>query len=578
MLNNEAIAGKLETIGVLLELKGENPFRTKAYYAAAQTIRNLPDDIQKYIENDELTSLKGIGKDLAEKIKELATTGETRILSELKNMFPPELLELLNIQGLGPKKVKTLYEELKIYSIDQLKEACEKHLIRTLKGFGAKTEENIIAGIQLLRSSSGKFLISEATHIAHNLLDSINKCKNVIESSIAGSLRRQKEIVRDIDILVSINNSDVESIFKQLSNNLLIKSTLSKGSTKLSFILQNNMQCDVRIVKPEEYPFALQYFTGSKEHNVELRSRAKRLNYSLNEYGLQLLDHSQKAVIPTCKTESDIYQALNLQYIPPELREHNGEFEAAEKFNLPALIEINDIKGALHCHTTYSDGSMTIEELIASTKQLGWSFVGIADHSKAAQYAGGMSIDTALEQLQHIDKIKQQSNDVHIFSGIECDILSDGSLDYPDNILQRYDYVIVSVHNKMKMTEEEATKRIIKALKNKNTTILGHPTGRLLLEREGYPLDIKTIIDVAADYGKLIEINANPKRLDLDWRWLRYAKEKGVIVCINPDAHHPKSLLDVYYGVSIARKGWLEKENVLNTWNISAIKELFKKH
>lgn len=573
-MDKHEIADALDLIGTLLELKGENPFRTRAYYTAAQTIRNFTGDLEEYIQTNTLTSIKGIGKDLATKITELAHYGETKLLSELQSTIPNGLIEMLKIPGLGPKRVKTLYDVLKITNIHELKKACEDHKLQKLDGFGKKIEENILKGIEQISKSIGKYLYSIANETAENIIHSLRECKKALLCEVAGSLRRKKEIIGDIDILVSTSDEFIDEITRILVNHPLTDRVLSQGATKISLIVKNGIQCDVRIVSPEQYPFALQYFTGSKEHNVALRTRSKKLGLSLSEYGFTYLDFNKK-VVPVCKSENDIYKILGLQYIPPELRENNGEIEAAEKNQLPKLVDFRDILGAFHCHTNYSDGALTPEELCEAALSKRWKFIGIADHTKSAAYAGGMSLETAKKQIDHVRALSHRLNNLKIFLGVECDILPDGSLDYPDDLLKEYDYVIASIHSKFKMTETEATERIITALKNPYTTILGHPTGRLLLEREGYPLDLQAVIDTSAQYGKIIEINSHPKRLDLDWRWVRYAKQKGVVLCISPDAHSFEGLNDTYYGVGIARKGWLEPKDVLNTWSNSKIEKFF---
>ncbi|MCX7983315.1 MAG: DNA polymerase/3'-5' exonuclease PolX [Bacteroidetes bacterium] len=566
------VADTLELIGTLLELKGENPFRVRAYFTAAQTIRNTTADLMFYINSNSLTTLKGVGKDLAEKITDLAIHGDTKVLSELKSMFPPGVLELLKIPGLGPKRVKILYEQLGIASISELKYACERHQLQKLQGFGTKIEENILQGIEQITKSTGKFLYSIAKHTADILVESISQLKGVILCEVAGSVRRKKEVIGDIDILVSVEEYDIQKTSAEIIQLTQIEQVTGCGETKISTILKNGIQCDIRLVQPKSYPFALQYFTGSKEHNVALRTRAKAVGLSLNEYNFSSIS---KVQVPRCTTEDDIYKSLGLHPIPPELRENMGEIEEAET-GIPKLISEQDIRGAFHCHTTYSDGSLTPEELCEAAKAKHWKFIGIADHTKSAAYANGMSIETAKRQIEHVRKLSTTLTNFTIFLGVECDILPDGSLDFPDSLLQEYDYVVVSIHSKFKMTETEATERIINALQNRYSTILGHPTGRLLLEREGYPINLKVVIDVAAKLQKVIEINSHPKRLDLDWRWIRYAKQHGVKLCISPDAHNAEGLNDTYYGVGIARKGWLEPRDILNTWSNTAIKTLFE--
>jgi DNA polymerase (family 10) len=386
----------------------------------------------------------------------------------------------------------------------------------------------------------------------------------------AGSLRRCKELIGDIDILVSAADKNRSEILKKFTAYEEVESILATGDTKASVMLKKGIQCDLRLVKDAEYPFALNYFTGSKEHNVEVRSLARKYGWSLNEYGFTHIEESKSSRtgkhIPSCDNEEDIYTALGLHYIPPELRENTGEIKYAQKHAIPKLIELSDLRGTFHCHTTDSDGLSTLEQMVEAAKKLKWEYLGIADHSQAAAYAGGLSPEKVHAQMKQIDRMNEKDSTFRVFKGTECDILSDGSLDYSDKLLSQFDYVVASIHSKFKMTEDEATKRIGKALKNKYVTILGHPTGRLLLEREGYPVNMNEIINVAADYGKAIEINSHPMRLDLDWRYVKYAKEKGVRIFINPDAHHVDGLNDVQYGVGIARKGWLEAKDVVNTW------------
>jgi DNA polymerase (family 10) len=576
-MDKNEVAQILEEIGTLLELKGENPFKCRAYHNASRIVSALTADINSLVQSGELKNIKGIGEGLAEKIGELTQTGKLKYYEDLKKSLPEGLVQMLRIQGLGPKRIKVLYDRLGIKTVDQLKEACEKHRLAEIDGFGEKTEENILKGIELLRKHVDKHLYPAAEEAAERVHAVIRKQKGVLRSEVAGSLRRKKEVIGDIDILVSAKRSISPGLMEVFTSHPDVAEILAQGETKSSVVLKSGINCDLRVVDDSEYPFALAYFTGSKEHNIEMRSLAKKFGWSLNEYGFSELGAEEKRGkakrVVRCKDEEDIFKALGLSFIPPELRENMGEIEAAAKGKIPKLLEEKEIKGTFHCHSTYSDGSNSIEQMAKAARDLGWEYLGIADHSKSAAYAGGLSEARVKEQSREIDELNKKSKDFRIFKGSEVDILPDGTLDYSDKVLASFDYVVASVHSKFKMTEAEMTKRITKALKNKYVTMLGHPTGRLLLSREAYPVDMITVIDAAAEYGKMIEINSHPLRLDLDWRLCKYAKEKGVLIALNPDAHNTDGLKDVLYGVGIARKGWLEKKNVINAWTLTQVAE-----
>lgn len=575
-MDKKAVAEILDEMGTLFELKGENPFKCRAYHNGARVVEALTEDINELANSDRLGEVKGIGQGLADTIKELLKTGTAKNYEMLKSSLPSGLLDMVKIQGLGPKRIKILFEKLKISSIPELKEACEKHRLASLDGFGEKTEENILKGIELRTRVSDKHLYSTAKEAADEILAVISKLREVERCEVAGSLRRKKEIIGDIDIVVSAEDKNRAKIFKTFTSLPSAESLIGEGDTKASVLLRSGINCDMRIVKDAEYPFALNYFTGSKEHNVEMRSRARKVGWSLNEYAFSRIEgQKSKKRPPACKDEEEIYDALNLSYVPPELRENTGEFEAAEKKKIPHLLEDSDIKGTFHCHTTASDGSNTLEEMVRAAQKRGWQYLGIADHSKIAVYANGLTPERVKAQQKEIDKLNASVKKFRVFKGTEVDILSDGALDFADKVLASFDYVVASIHSRFKMTEAEATKRIIKALKNKYVTMLGHPTGRLLLSREGYPLNLTEVINAAADYGKSIEINAHPLRLDLDWRLVRHAKEKKVKICINPDAHNTDGLNDVTFGVGVARKGWLEPHDVVNCWSTKDVERFF---
>jgi DNA polymerase (family 10) len=573
-MDKKQVAAILDEMGTLFELKGENPFKCRAFHNAARVIEALTQDLAGLVDSGNIRGVKGIGEHLSEIITDLVKSGKSKEYEQVKASLPEGLLQMVRIPGLGPKRIKVLYEKLKLKSISELKEACENHRLAKLEGFGEKTEENILKGIELLTKSSDKHLYPHARESAEKILTALQKLKEVKRCEVAGSLRRRKEVIGDIDIVVSSEERHRKKIFDVFVSDPEVQSIIARGETKSSVLLKAGVNCDVRIVNDAEYPFALNYFTGSKEHNVEMRSRARTYGLSLNEYGFTRVEGAagKKAKsIPRCKDEAEIYASLDLAYVSPELRENMGEIEAAEKEQLPKLIEDEDVKGTFHCHTNYSDGANTLEEMAEAARRLGWAYLGIADHSKVAAYASGLSESKVKQQLKEIEKLNARLKNFRLFSGTEVDILPDGTLDYSDKLLAGLDHVVASIHSKFKMTEAEATKRVIKAIKNKYVTMLGHPTGRLLLSREGYPINMVEVIDAASDYGKAIEINAHPMRLDLDWRFVKYAKQKKVPIFINPDAHNTDGLRDVFYGVGIARKGWLEAKDVVNAWDLKKV-------
>jgi DNA polymerase (family 10) len=572
-LSKAQVADILDEIGTLLELRGENKFKCIAFHNAARVLTSVPGELAQLIATKELYNVKGIGKGIAAEIIELVEKGSSTAHKELLKATPPGLLQIMRLQGLGPKKVRILHEKLKIKDIAGLKKAALAHKLADLDGFGAKTETNILASIERLSRHADKHLYSEARRAADEVLEAVRKFPGVLACEAAGSVRRRKEIIGDIDILVAAKPADAPSIMKRFTTLPGVESVTGSGATKSSVVLASGIPCDLRVVSQKEYPFALAYFTGSKEHNVRMRTLAKRFGWSLNEYAFTPAPEAKgkPKPVPRCASEEEIYAALKLSYVPPELREETGEIEAAAEGKLPRLIEATDLRGTFHCHTTYSDGTNTLAEMAAAAKALGWEYLGIADHSQVAAYARGLTPARVKEQHKEIDALNAKGGPFRIFKGTEVDILADGTLDFGDAVLASFDYVVASVHSKFQMTEAEATKRVIRALTNKRVTMLGHPTGRLLLERDGYPVNMTEVIKAAADHGKIIEINAHPMRLDLDWRLVRLAKEKGVKIAINPDAHATAGLADVAYGVGIARKGWLEKKDVVNACSLKQV-------
>jgi DNA polymerase (family X) len=568
-VTKETIIRILEEIAVLLELSGENPFKSRAYQNAARNLEKINTDIISLVRENRLFEVEGIGDAINKKITELVTTGKLEYYEALKASIPAGHLEMLHIPGLGPRKIHALYEQLGIKTMGELEYACHENRLIELKGFGKKTQDNILAGIEKLKLYQSRRLYVEAEAEAQSLLAMLQKYNDVIQINIAGSLRRCNETVKDIDIVAS--SAQAEQLADYFAGLPPVAAVSGKGSTKVSVTLQSGINADLRIISAAEFPHALLHFTGSKEHNTVLRGKAKDMGLKINEYGLW---RGEKNII--CQSEKEIFSHLGLQYIPPELRENMGEIEAAEKGALPSLVEEKDICGLFHVHTNFSDGADSPESMVEAAKKAGLKYIGVSDHSQSAYYAGGLKRDDIEKQNKLIAELNKKHAPFYIFHGIESDILPDGSLDYENDILAGFDFVIAAIHSNFNMSENEMTGRIKKALQNPFTTMLAHPTGRLLLAREPYPVNITEIIDTAAQFGKIIELNANPHRLDLDWRHCIYAKTKGVKISINPDAHHTTGLSDVSLGIKIARKGWLEKGDCINCWSLEDMKKYLR--
>ncbi len=568
-MTKEDIAGVLEQIATLLELKGENPFKIRAYVNAARAIETFGGNVSNLRDEEALAKIPGIGKSIALKIKELTVTGSLKYLEELRAEFPPGILELFSLAGLGAKKIKALYDKLHISSIEQLLKACEAGRVAELPGFGETTQQKLCDAIAKRAAHVGSFQFGQIANEAETLRSDLATRPEALHVDVAGSYRRRKEIVHDLDLLAATKNP--EAITKFFVAHPLVESIIAQGPTKSSVRLRSGVQCDLRVVSAAEYPFALAYFTGNKEHNIELRSRALQRGWTLNEYRLAPLPVDPKAKkkrpmkkIPKVRDEAGLYRAIDLDFIPPELRENWGEFEAAEKHSLPELIEKENLRGTFHCHTTASDGHNSIEEMAKAAQELGLEYLGIADHSRSSIQAHGIDESKLRSQIATIRKLNKKFRRLRLFAGVECDILRDGSLDFPDEVLSQLDYVIASVHSVLNLSEAEMTRRVIRAMENPLVTMLAHPTGRLLLKREPYQIDIPAVLDAAARTGTWIELNAAPKRLDLDWRWWPLAKQKGIKCVINPDAHRTERLQDLWFGIGIARKGWLTKDDVVN--------------
>ncbi len=568
--DKETVVQILEEIGTLLELKNENPFKVRAYHNAARVLEGQPEDLKTLIGTGKLEELKGIGAGISEKIHELVQKGKLKYYEDLKKSFPQGIFDMLQIQGLGPKRVKILYDKLKIKSTAELETACKENKLLTLEGFGAKTQDNILEGIRHLKKSAGHFLISFAAKEAQGFMGYLKKKNGIQKIEVAGSIRRHKEVVKDIDILVTAK--DPAKVHRAFVKYPQVENVLAHGDTKSSVTLKSGINCDLRTVSEKEFPFALYYFTGSKDHNVAMRTIAKKAGYKINEYGL----FKGNRFIP-CEDEEAIFKKLGFHYIPPELREGEGELDAAQKGDLPELVKPEDIRGVFHVHSTYSDGVAALEEMVAAAEDLGYEYVGISDHSQSAKYAHGLEPARLKKQEEEIDELRKKYKKIRIFWGIESDILADGKLDYPDSILAGFDFVIGSIHSHFNLSEKEQTNRILRAMDSKYLTFVGHPTGRLLLGREGYAVDLPRVIDGAEEKRVTMELNANPHRLDLDWRFCPYAKKRGVRVSINPDAHSKEGLRDTVYGAWIARKGWLEKKDVVNTLPVAEMEKFLKK-
>jgi DNA polymerase (family X) len=576
-MDKQLVATVLSEIGTLLALKGENSFRCNAYHAAARAIEQMEGDLAEVVAAGKLAEIRGIGDTLQEKITILVTTGSLPFYEDLRTATPPGLLEMLRLPGVGPKKVKALYELLKIDDIAKLRLACEQGQVAELKGFGEKTQQKILEGIEFLSRVGQRVRIDEAWELASTLLAGLRDCKGIKRLEPCGSLRRRKETINDIDILASADDATpIMACFVKLPGVIQV---VGQGETKSSVVFDHDlgngrrviMNADLRVVRPEQFPFALHYFTGSKEHNIAVRARAQQRGLKLNEYELA----GPKRSIP-CKEEADLFRALDLDYIAPELRENTGEIEAAAEHRLPHLVEANDLQGTFHCHTTWSDGTASVKDMAQAAQKLGYKYLGIGDHSQSLAIASGLTPERVRLQHAEIDQVNAKLKDFRIFKGTECDILADGRLDYDDEVLARFEYVVASVHTLFNMSSEDMTARIVRAISHPRVSMLGHATGRLLLRRDGYKVDLEAVLQAAAKHGTMIEINAHPNRLDIDWLHAKRARALGVKLVINPDAHSTGEIGYTRYGVDVARRGWLEKKDVFNTANIADVAKAFQ--
>ncbi|MFX1592388.1 MAG: DNA polymerase/3'-5' exonuclease PolX [Promethearchaeota archaeon] len=570
-MKNMEIAKILYEIADLLELN-EIEYKPRAYRRAAQNIEILSEDIENFYKKGTLDDIPGVGKSITSKIQEYLETGELKYLNNLRNQIPEGLQELLKLEGIGPKTAQILHHELGIKNVNELELSIKKGKLKNIRGFGKKKEINLLQAIELYKSSQERFLLGEILPIAENIKSKLKELKFIINIELAGSIRRRKETIRDIDILVvSMQPQKVMEFFTKLPN---IKQVLSSGEMKSTIILNNNIQVDLTIIEESSYGSALQYFTGSKEHNIQLRELAKKNNMKLNEFGLFNLEKNKK--IAGAK-EIDIYEKLGLRYIQPELRENRGEIDFARTGKLPELIEINDIKGDMHVHTKWSDGSNSIEEMAISAKSLGYDYITICDHSKGLQIAGGLNENDLKNQLTEIEKLNRKFDDFRIFSGVEANIDLNGNLDLNNSILKDLDFVIASIHSGFKQDEQISINRILNAMNNDYVKCIGHPSGRIINKRAPTITNFSKIFEEAEKLNIFLEINAFPDRLDLSDLNCFKSRNYKINFSIGTDAHNNNQLKFMDFGVSVARRGWLESKNVLNTKNLKEIKKILIK-
>jgi len=577
-MNKDQVAAILSEIGVLLELKGENPFKTRAYHNGARTLEGLTEPLEKLVAEKRLGELKGFGEALQDKVTTLVSTGALPYYEELRASVPPGLVAMLDLPGVGPKKVKKLHDELGITTVEQLEAACHTGKVAALDGFGEKSQQKILEGIAFRRQFASRYRISDALAAAESILDILRAHPDVLRCSTAGSLRRWKEVIGDIDFVVSSRNP--AAVIDYFVEQPGIQSVSAKGPTKASVILELGIQADLRVVADAEFSSALAYFTGSKEHNIVMRQRAISRGLRLNEYGLFRSSEETRdlALRIECQTEEQLFEHLGLDYIPPELREDQGEFSAAEAHTLPRLLDWTHLKGSLHNHSTWSDGRNTLEAIAAHAQELGCAYWAITDHSRASFQANGLPISRLIEQRNALNALNRQfadeGSEFRLLAGSEVDVLKEG-LDYPDDVLADLEVVVASLHVPAN-NEAENTRRLIHAAQNRYVHMLGHPSGRLLLERNAYPVDLRAVIDACAETGTWIELNAGPYRLDLDWRLWNYARQKGVKCVINCDAHRLEHAGYLRLGAGLARKGWLGPGDVINTLPLNSLRKAFQ--
>ena len=569
---NNHIADVLDEVGTLIELAEDNPFRSRAYHNAARVVENLPEDVAAMQASGALAKVPGLGKEMQGHVREYLATGQMTILTQLTASIAPGLIDMLRIPGLGPKRIRLLHEKLGVATLEELAEACRTDKVAAIAGFGAKTQANILKGIDFVTAQQSLFSYAPAAELAEVIIAQLRALPGVIRAEVGGSLRRRKETVHDLDGVASVaTDADRATLMAAFIALPQVRTVAAHGDTKSTVVLDGGLAMDLRVVTDDEFASALHHFTGSREHHIALRGLALDRGIKINEYGLWRGEER----LPITD-EADVYATLDMAYIEPELREDRGEIAAAQAGTLPTLLTEADIQGVLHCHSTWSDGHATIREMAEAARALGYHYFGLCDHSQFAAYAHGLTPADVRRQHAEIDALNAEFGPAfRILKGTECDILKDGSLDFDDDTLASFDFVVASIHSSFTLSEAEETARLIRAIQNPYTTIMGHLTGRLLLQREGYPVDIPAVLDAAGKRGVAIELNANPARFDLDWRWHRMATERGIPIPICPDAHAPEGLRDIHYGVGIARKGWLTPANVPNAWPLERLMTWF---
>jgi DNA polymerase (family X) len=580
LMDKNQVVNLLEEIAVLLALKeGSNTFELRAYENAARAIGALDGDIGQLARDGKLKGTPGLGPTIIKRIEEAVTTDHIAFYDELVANTPQVKLDMRRIAGLGPKRINAIYQQLNVTSLAELEQACKDDRVAHLPGFGKKTQDKILQGLSFLSQHADRYLYDVAEDEAERMRTALASLPAVVRLQVAGSLRRRRETVKDIDMVLSIDDQADSSVRRDImeffTSQPSVKAITGQGETKSSVVLKSGIAMDLRVVGDSQFPYTLHHFSGSREHHIPLRRRALSMNMTINDYGLFKIEDGHEVLVP-CQTEADLYAALQMDYIEPELREDTGEIDAAARHALPKLVQESDLRGVLHAHSTWSDGQNTVREMAEACMARGYQYLGLSDHSKAASYAGGLHADDLKRQGEEVDALNEEfAGRFHILKGTECDILRDGSLDFDDETLASLDFVVASIHSNFTLSLEDQTQRMLRAIANPYVDIIGHSTGRILLGRPGYEIDLDRVIDAAAQHGTCIEINAHPSRLDLDWRYVRKARDKGIQIPIDPDAHALAGIEDMRYGIGVARKGWLRAEDVLNTKDFEALMAFF---